>query len=390
MLRVVTKILLSLSRPKIPSKFIAKHPSSVPLVFFVVLFTVMLALTGFLIEPMAFDSNAAARGFFLADSIGYLETSRDFSFSEFFVFAGEGQISFSSLAQGGTNVLLHAQGYLAWELSPTHPYIVIFLINVCVLIVAGWLYLRAAKVLQLHLTATGLIFLLLNPMIWMSTVSLTKEIWGVLFIAALVYGLSTRNMLLISIAAILAFWIRGFYTGVAVALAATLKIHPVIIVVALAIGLGVFEQTVGDQFHDFRTIRAIYLGQQTGALMKVLGDIQSYPLGHLIAGPIVLVIHVLSPALNPEQYRHPLSTIYVHAMTISSFYAVITLAIIAFRRRAGALQFSNYVIPLNVLLMFVTFLTIFPVSQHRFLIPVMPLIGLIAVAHSTKAHRNDS
>jgi hypothetical protein len=339
------------------------------------------------IKPILGASDPDSYGRYLADSSRYLAESKEFDFTDLSSYVPPVDEGVTQLAQGGTNVILYIQGHLATNISPESPHLTIFLMNVVVLTITFSLIFSTASELKFHLSKTATALIVANPGAWISTLTLTKEIWGLLFVAAILFLVIRYKWFTVAIVTAASFWVRGYYVAIGLTFLASNRISWWKLTIAISILLGIVETAFVPELTQFRIERSRDLGQRTGDLMHTLGLMQSYPLGHLIAGPIVLVINIVSPAINPAQYRHGFSALYVVGMSASSIYSILLSFLLIWHYR---LNFRTKTLPINweqlrtpvvLIIIFAFYVALFPISQHRFLIPVTPVFALLALSH---------
>ena len=107
--------------------------------------------------------------------------------------------------------------------------------------------------------------------------------------------------------------------------------------------------------------------------MQAMAHLQGYPFGHLLAAPVVLLINIASPALNQSYYRLSVGNLYNVADTVSSllFIGLIIVGLRAAGAGTGRGLWAGDVM-MRLLVAFAALITLYPISQHRYLLPRVP------------------
>lgn len=340
-----------------------------------------LAYVFIVLSPDMSTSAANLDGRVLYDSLVYIAASRNEDMGTLIGAIGQRTGSSVFAGIGLTNIAVIAEGMAADMLLPGAPLVLIFMMNYALLLAALHLYRRTLPSLGLTFTAAVELVILLNPFLLLNMVSLTKEIWGVFFVAAFVRSSATRSWMRLAIFGVLSMLVREYYIAVAAAmgLARILKHGVAALLVGVAGLIGLLETVLGlGDLTGYRLSKSVELGQQSAPVMETLGAIQSLPFGHIVAFPAVLAVNVLSPALNPHSYEFSLDLYYVDANTISSFmFAVLILWGI---RAEFLYPTPGRRILRQLLLAFAIIVTIYPISQHRYLLAAYPLLVAWALA----------
>ncbi|MHB8398582.1 MAG: hypothetical protein ACYDCI_06565 [Candidatus Limnocylindrales bacterium] len=332
------------------------------------------------IEWHSLTGEGTGDGKFLFDSIGYYETAQRLSLSQLFAVASAADWI---RGLGLTNIALFAQGKVAQSAFPWDPSVGIFLLNVLIFGVGVRNALAIARELGVELSPLAKLTLFLNPAVLLSTVSLTKEIWGLALITGFSLAAIRHRWVTLGVLAVISLFVREYYPVVAVfvALLTKPKLQPWILLVAVAFFMGFLESVLGfGDLTGFLALKAEQLGQQTATLMHTMGQVQSIPFGHIIAFPIVLAVNIASPMFNPASYATPVDAFFVQATTISSYLSVGLLLVGASRHwRRRDLHATDIV--WRHLFGFAVLLTLYPISQHRYWLAAYPLLVVWALAN---------
>lgn len=315
-------------------------------------------------------------GYYLADSYGYAQEAPHFHFSSLFHGAPvDHQGLFPSF--GLTNSLLYFEQNIATAMSRNHGALLVFFLNYGILVAAVYCISRLARQLKLAFTPDLQLLVVANPMIWLNLVSLTKEVWGLFFVSVFALACIQRRVRLLLIAALASMLAREWYLATALAMAAVsmFRVSALRLLVAVSLLIGAAAFVVGA--HDitgFSDTRSLDLGQRSAHIMASVASLQHYPFGQIVAFPIVLAFD-LSPWLNSHQWN-AIAAPYVAANVVSSilFCVLIGLAI----RRHGWRPAEPHAHWLGrVLVAFAIVVTLYPISQHRYLTPAWPLVVLL-------------
>lgn len=326
----------------------------------------------------------------LWDSYRYMETSRTTSIDELVgrvreVIAGNAALTPFVL----NNIGLYIQGRLAHVLAPAAPQLAVFAMNLALYLWALVHIHRLMGVVGLGGYNRVLLFILLNPLVLMYAASLTKEAWGIFFVCAFArYCVERRFVALCAVAALSAMF-RNLYPIVALAFAAgtLVRVRVVWVFLGFSLVLGTvlsLDHPLIEQINAVRLYKASDLGQQTSSLMGFLAALQDRPLGNVVAAPVIAAVNIASPALNPKVYTEHLLEPTWALTTLSSYLMIGLIA-------AGAVRHARRPDPegrrylLRLVLLFLVLITVYPISQHRYLIPVYPL--LVAWALASPARR---
>ena len=331
---------------------------------------------------------------FLFDSIAYFRNSHDFVpqslLSPHLDFSGG--VLVPSL--GLTNSLILLQGRLALALIPSAPHVAILAMNYALLVLALRNLRQLAEVLGLAWTRRIQILIVLNPFIWMNLVTLTKEAWGIFFVSAFALAAVRRHLLSLVVLAALSMFVRESYVFLALGMYLVVVLPGrralwLPIVVSLAMGMVHMFLGEGNVVANAGS-KSSELGQRSADIMQSMAHLQGYPFGHLLAAPIVLLINIASPALNLRYYQLSVGDLYNVTDTVSSIL-FIALIIIGLRSRwhsQSTGRLWNRDVLFRLLIAFATLVTLYPISQHRYLLPVYPLLVLWALAEPCE--RGDS
>ncbi len=323
------------------------------------------------------------------DSALYLENAKDFSISTVLdLLKNVSSFQFGLLS----NITLFAIGKLAFALAPSSPYLVIAVVNHALLALAVSNYTTVCRELRLNSSQFRLL-LLVNCLIVLSLYSLNKEAVGIYLVSVfslysvrgrtwqlgpgLVAALFTRDLFFAF--GLLVIARRRWNVRLGVVLIGLSLLFPAII---WLLGGLLFGETFGDL-----TSPTVQWEQQTSAVLVAAFRTMSYPLGYLLAFPVVAIINIASPMLNLRDYVNMLHQNDLSVLTqhVSSFCFVVLLGAALHRAKWRALLAD----PMFQLFMsYLVLLALYPVSQHRYLLPVYPVVVLTYL--STRANSSRS
>jgi len=119
----------------------------------------------------------------------------------------------------------------------------------------------------------------------------------------------------------------------------------------------------------------VFFGQKTSQLFVFLYAITSQPFGYIVTFPLILAIEVASPFLNYTYYLTPLVRTDWAELTLVVSSGCFVALLVAAWYRAGV----SRLIRLEAFQLFVLFsllVCLYPYSQHRYLLPVYPVVVL--------------
>ena len=335
------------------------------------------------VDPNILNGNKIGRGYFLYDSSGYLVTARH---TNILAILHAGRAPGAKIPSLGTNGLLYIQGRIAWALCPWSPDVLVFLWNYLMLVWAVRNYRLVARHLGLRLPRWGHVLTFANPLAWFVLVTLTKESWGLLFMSFFALACVRRQWLLLAMAGLLSVLDREYYSAVAAAMGLVAyfrRIRAAWLLVAVAGAYGVLRLAFGD-LTGFATIKSSDLGQRSATIMHWMSELQGIPFGHIVAAPVILAFN-LSAWINSRQYAAPATAAFVHAATVSSLLFCVLIVAGALRYRRVAETREGVRLLGRLLFAFAVLDTLYPLSQHRYLLPAWPLLVLWAVAHPARS-----
>jgi hypothetical protein len=321
-------------------------------------------------------------GRFLFDSIGYYESSGAFTPASIVGALNEQRFvpSIASL----TNLGVLVEGGIARTIFPPSPSLAILFANYGLLVLMIWSYRRVAKALAISWTPLMEVLIVGNPWVWLNMVSLTKEIWGLAAVAAFAFACAGRRWITLGVLGLASAFVRQVYALLALGMGVMSfkRISPWAFLLGVAGLLGGLETAFGD-VTGFRISKTLELGQQMAPILELMGRIQSLPFGHVLAFPVVLTINIASPALNPKSYQAPPDAFYIQAATVSSYVFIVLTAILARRLLLRRERVNLPELPGRLLWAFAVLVTLYPISQHRYLLPALPLLILSALGRGS-------
>lgn len=317
----------------------------------------------------------------LWDSYRYLQEARGSTLAEYLNSRLVGIVSGTAVG-GFSNSILIIQAKLAFLLVPSFPQIGIFLLNVPIYLSALHIFKSLALTLNIRLSWRAFYLFAFNPLILISTVSLTKEIWCVwaslLFISALV----RKDIIVAIVTVIITTMIRDFLAVIFVvcALSYLFRIRPVFILVAISIVLPIALKSHLFTPHNLVRQEMMNWTALAGAkFMRILADIQALPLGHIVAAPAISIWNFGSPATLP--FRSSLGGVYA-LCNISSSILFVALSVKSawnIVRRAGRRSVGERY-ALDLIFIFCILLSLYPLSQHRYYLPIYAWLVLVALS----------
>ncbi len=315
-------------------------------------------------------------GLQLWDSLTYMKTSEDLGIANVVTRFLDTITNLKASVFTMNNLGLYLQGALAYHLTPWAPQLFIFGMNFLLLVLAVRHLLHLGDNLGLNVSARAIPLILLNPLTTYYALSLTKEIWGIFFIAAFARYCSESRYGTVLGLALVSVAFRSFYLPVALGFIAVrvLRAKMIWYLLAASLLLGLLARVDLDVIRNLQAIRlyrATELGAQTGQLMAALANVQAYPFGHLIAAPIVALVSTVSPMLNPRAYENILDIGWFGNITSSYLMAFVAAAGIARYLRTRPMNMA----PVGRYIgLFLILITMYPISYHRYLIPIYPLL----------------
>ena len=331
---------------------------------------------------------------FLFDSIAYLKHSHGISLrailSVHLDYSGGGL--FPSL--GLTNSLVLLQGRVALALFPGAPHLAILGINYVLFVLAIRNVRKLAVILGLAWTQRVQLLIVLNPFIWMNLVTLTKEAWGISSSPRSRLPQCSESCSLVLLGAV-SMLVRESYVFIALGMYLAVVLpgrRALWLPVVVSIVAGVAPFLGHGNLVPFADSKSAALQQRSADVMQAMAHLQGYPFGHLLAAPVVLLINIASPALNQSYYRLSVGNLYNVADTVSSllFIGLIIVGLRRLRRAGTGRGLWAGDVMMRLLVAFAALITLYPISQHRYLLPAYPLLVLWALAkpHSdSEPHR---
>ena len=288
------------------------------------------------------------------------------------------------------NVLPLLIGKFALVISPARPLLFVAALNHAAFV---WTIAHYRAICRYYKVSVErfLPLLMLNPLILFSMYTLNKEVLGLFIAGALVrYALEGRRvsfsvMLLIALLTRNVFFIFGlillgrrliFRTRPYVMLTLAALVVPIVL-------WATHNAPLGNEFGSLDLLTTA-LNQQTSSVLVWAFNVSRVPFGYIVTYPVVTAINLLSPLLNPQYYAE-----YVNgfnwsqaALQCSSLaFAGILVATTKWTSWRSLLQIA----PLRLAFAITLFMSAYPLSQHRYLLPFYPLVALgYLVARSTR------
>jgi hypothetical protein len=296
----------------------------------------------------------------------------------------------SDFAQGAIstgifdNLILYIQGAIAYKVFPFAPQLFIFTSNFLLLLQVARRIEGFAERAGMTLSPWSTVLLLGNPLILVSCVSLTKEIWGMFFICEMVVAAQRRSFVRLGVLSIASIFARFFYGAFGLIYYALVRPRKkwIRVVVVIAVMFGLWYSTATDSLEMvnlIRSSRSSDTGQDSAAIMAKVYSIQAFPLGDVVTYPLLFVGNALSALTAPFRLNTDSFGVYWYAVIGSSACFAAAFGRIIQLRLYRLTKWRHQVWDLILAVFLYTFLEAhLPFLQHRYLLPIWPLLGLIA------------
>ena len=314
------------------------------------------------------------RAYLPLDSAGYLATAHESFGTIVRSMYDVGHVGFG-LFSNLTVILL---GKLALKVWPSHPLAFVAIVN-HVLFVGTVLHCRAICRHYGVWFERFLPLVLVNPLVLFTLYTLNKEAIGLFLVAATVrYSLEDRKLPVVGLV-LVALYTRNVLFGFCVLmlfrkLLMRIRWWQLLVAASLvwpAVLYVTHDQPFGSQFGSLDSLTR-YFNQQLSRVLTFALDLMKVPLGYVLAWVIVTGIDVASPAFNIRYYRSYADHLNYAQITlqVSSIVFICLIALTLFRARLQAPKIE----PLFLFFVFTLFTGVFPLSQHRYLLPAFPLL----------------
>ncbi len=327
-------------------------------------------------EPMP-SSYLVGVGYLPLDSLGYILNSKNFSINEIASFD-----SLLILAGQYQNIILYYISKLSHYCNPENPYIIISIVNHLFLFLAMRNYYIVMRLLGIN---PNLFFswISINIIIIYAIYSLNKEIVGLFLISEFVLFAYRPNYFRVFFVLFLALITRNvfFVFGFLIILNHFVKFHSLFIflIFSTVIVPGILFLTDGAVLGaDFGQLdeAANNWGQQSSKITTYFYEYSKYPAGYIINYPIVLAVNVLSPILN-FQYWHDYLSVFNLSQFILQLSSFMFSILFYLNIRNGRLYtVESWNSPFKFFFYYTMITSLFPFSQHRYLLPIFPVLVL--------------
>lgn len=325
---------------------------------------------------------------FLPDTVAYLDQSIGFSIDDIAL----SKASLTPLKQ----VFLYWQAEAARQISRHYQYTVIFVMNFVVYLATIALLCATLDRLEIEFPVIGFALLAFNPYVLLLVLTLNKDLWCFLAVAAGAYAASRRSLLLLALSAGLAIVVRDIFAVMIVAayIVSRERIGLKTFLVLGSFGLNVmaFIPGMADKI-ALRDALPSLLGLHTAWFWHHMDWIQeNVPAGQLIVFPVTFAINVAADAISVSDWREIVSAwpiIYLATVGSSMLFTTVTIAFVVSRNRwVGGRRLI-----LKQAVVYAFMISIYPILHHRYYLPVYLLavpavFGRPAVQRRGKAHRS--
>lgn len=289
-----------------------------------------------------------------------------------------------------SNITIMLIGWVALSIAPWHPYFVIAGFNNLLLI--GTVFHYRAIGHRYGIDFHWLLpLLLLNPLVLFSLYTLNKEALGLFLVAGLLRYRLEGKWAGFAVMLMLALYTRNifFFFGLLLLLLPLLyeaklgdrllrvRAGYLLVAFSLIVPAGLLltnNQPFGSEFGPLDLV-ATHFNQQTQPLLSFAYTVNQFPFGYLIGYPIVTAINIASPALNYRYWADYLGTINLATLTLQlSSLIFVALLVFAYRGRQRLGLFA--IEPLRLFFFTTLMSSVYPISQHRYLLPFYPLLVL--------------
>jgi len=315
-------------------------------------------------------------GYLPVDSALYLADGLAFSFSDL-----SAANIFGLVAGQYGNVSLYLIAKVASQVLPENPYVIITLINHVFLLLALRNYLDIIRILRIQ-TKKVLPWIAVNLLLFFALYTLNKEAIGIFLISEFVLFEYRPSYLRVFMPLLVALFTRNLYFafGILVVVNHIAKLHPltVLAIFSAIILPGMFYLTgghlAGEAFGDLDQT-ALYFEQKSAAVTTYFFGYIEYPLGYVLSYCAVLAVNILGPILNYGYWAD-----YLDVFNLSQFLLQLSSLLFVFlilktvKGRLFASSMWNG--PFKFFVYYTMFSCVLPLSQHRYLLPIYPIIVL--------------
>lgn len=277
-----------------------------------------------------------------------------------------------------SNVSIILLGKLALTIWPAKPLYVIFVANTFLL---GGTIVQCRAICRRLDVELGrfLPFLLVNPLVLFMTFTLNKETVGMFLVAGMVrYGLERRLWALAPLV-VVALYTRNVLFGFGMTMIAwpvLRRLAPWLLLAAASLlwPLVLFlthNAPFGKEFGNLDNLTKAF-NQQTRPILSFAFQVTKLPFGYILGWLLITGIDIASPMFNfryYESYSHHVNYAQL-ALQASSVVFVVLLTLTFVRAKARVLRIEA----LRLFFVFTLFTGLFPLSQHRYLLPAFPLV----------------
>jgi hypothetical protein len=319
------------------------------------------------------------------DSDLYFADALNFRFSD---------ISFTSnfleiLAGSYQNIILYSIAKIAHYISPQAPFWIVVLINHLLFTFALINYLKICKILNINSTPF-IIFLFPNILILFTLFSLNKEVLGIYLVSEFILFSYKPNKLRVIIILFLALLTRNVFFAFGLLVFINqffrFKFTTIFLIFAAVILPILFYLTngaiLGERFGELSSAAAQWQ-QQSHLITSFFYEYIKYPMGYFLNYFVVLIVNILAPALNSKYWSD-----YFYVINLSQLF--LQLSSVLFSCYLLRIFFSlgwnflHWQSPFKFFVYYTMIVCVFPFSQHRYLIPIFPVVVLSLLYHLKK------
>ncbi len=327
-------------------------------------------------------------GYLPQDSARYLRQGLQFSLSERPL-----ADFFRVLAGWFSNISLFYIAKIAHKVLPQNPYVVIALINHLFMLLTLRNYMAMARILKIS-ESRFLPWIGGNLILIYVLYSLNKEAIGMFLVSEFVLFEYRQSYPRVLFSLFLALMTRNvlFGFGVITVINHFVKLKPwKVLVIFAAILLPVLfyitgGAILGEEFGQLGDATYQH-GQKSSAITTYFFKYEEYPMGYFLSYIVVLAVNVLGPFLN-YGYWKDYFTVFVLSQFLLQLSSLLFALLIWKTVRGRLFTTAMWEGPLKFVFYYTMISCIMPFSQHRYLIPIYPVLVLSYVYCCEKVPRS--
>lgn len=287
---------------------------------------------------------------------------------------------------GLTNIFIFFIILAGQWLVPWAPFLGIFLLQLLSLPLLYLAIRRIAWVLDPQLRDLYYTCFLFSPMLLASILAANKEYWSVFFVTLMAACALDRRRILLLVLATISLAVReiNFPVGIFFFLLTfrCVRFWHLAVLLSLAIPVASF---LIPGFNNFRLVWSQWSNQGASVYLGPIANLQNFPLGHLLATPIVLGINILGPGFGPDARASLLDGvmgIYGLGNSLTSYLYIIfggQALYACWKRKLWNHPLVSYAASVAILT------AILPLNQFRYYYPMWPFLLAVALMAPRKA-----